>query len=158
MPSDPVVAGGVCEGDRDPDERLIDAKLERRRDLDRGRRLAPARAVGPEPDRPVVAGDDLERSTDRAALDRLDDDDRWPIDDSIRRRRPVVVGIAEVAAVDDPTGARQAGASADELEGPVVGDRHRHPIVRDRSITDDDATGRCRGTGTIRALHGADHR
>src|SRR6266853_813589 len=90
MPADAVIPARVAELEVHPDEWLIDAQLEGRRDLDRRGRLASAGSIGQEPDRPVVSGGDVDAAPDRTALPHVHDDGGRPIDDPIVGRWSVV--------------------------------------------------------------------
>ena len=138
VPADPMVAGRVREGDGQPDERLAGPQLDGGRDLDRGGDLAPAGAVCGQTDGPVVAADDLDRSPDRAGRGRRRHDDP-PVHEAVRRRRPEVVRVAEVAAVDDPADALEVNAATVDRQRPVIGDRDPDEPVRDLALADEDA-------------------
>src|SRR3954465_13356603 len=102
MPAHAVVAGWVREAQPEPGERFARPDLDRGRDLDRRRLLGPAGTASHKPDGPVVAGDDVERATHGTRPGGAHDPDRRPPDEAVLGGRPVVVRVAEVAAVNEP--------------------------------------------------------
>jgi hypothetical protein len=87
---------------------------------------------------PPVAGVDREAPAQRAPFEHRHHDLVRAVDLPVGIRRAPVVGVAHVAAVDQPA---ESGDVADR-ERPVVGDAHRDDAVVEQALVDGDGLDR----------------
>ena len=139
MPAHAMVARPILELDADPDERLAGPQLVRRRDVGRDRRRSPGRTRRLHSDGPVVSSPDDEAAEERPRRAPLDHHGQRLLDDRVVGRRPVVVAVPELPAIDQAPDAGQRGAGTAEVHGAVLGRGHRHEAVREGAVRRDDS-------------------
>ena len=139
----------VVVADRQPDDRVLGQDLDPGHDLDLDPVCGARSEVRRQPDRPGVAPDDLEGAAEWTGLHPADLDPDWSVDERVGRRRRVVVGVADVTAVDEPADAGDRQAAGREGQRSVIGDLEPDEAVgeRPRSGVDGGRNGRLVAAG-----------